>query len=139
MLALALVVTGLVGGLYYYKSKYEKVQGKLTLANTQVEALKKTNIVLKRKAAKVVKEMNGYINAMDKLSEGNLELSQKLNNMKNKLANHKLTNLRNGRHSELVLKIINRSIVKQNDAWMKLKLSQPKPKPKPKTPAGGAK
>jgi len=120
LLVLGLVVTGLVGGIYYYKSGYEKVQGALTLANTQIEILKNTNESLKQKAAQVAKEMDGYVRAMDKLSESNLGLNLELGKLKHKLSKHKLTNLRNSRHSELVLKIINRSIAKQNASWMKL-------------------
>jgi len=126
-------ISSLVGSTYYYKSEYEKIAGQLKLVEVERDSLKVAVTSLKSQAAKVATDMNGYIGAMDKLSESNLEMSQKLGAMQTKLAKHKLQNMRNGRHGELVLKVINRSIVKMNNKWTNSALPKPvvsKPKPK---------
>jgi len=122
IMVVMLIISSLVGSTYYYKSQYEKAIGELKVVQMERDSLKAAVSDLKNQAAKAATEMNGYISAMDKLSESNLEMNQKLGDMRNKLARHKLLNLRNGRHSELVLKVINRSIVKTNDKWMKTAL-----------------
>jgi len=96
IMVVMLIISSLVGSTYYYKSQYEKAIGELKVVQMERDSLKAAVSDLKNQAAKAATEMNGYISAMDKLSESNLEMNQKLGDMRNKLARHKLLNLRNG-------------------------------------------
>jgi len=134
-----LIMSSLAGGMYYYKAQYEKAIGQLKVAQIERDTLKAANQSLKDEAAKVATQMNNYMSSMQELSDSNQELNKKLSVMQTKLAKHKLQNLRNGRHSDLVLKVINRSIIKQNEKWFDAAVKQPTKvqpaKPQAKPPA----
>jgi len=74
---------------------------------------------LVKASARTKRDVERYVASMNKMGEANTELNAKLSGMRSKLAQHKLLKLRQGRHSELGLKIINKSIVKLQREWMK--------------------
>jgi len=120
LLGIILVITGLAGTVYYYKSKYNSALVDVTVQKQKVATLTAEKKSLISQSKKTKKTVEGYVRALDKMSENNLALSSKLQAGREKLANHKLLSLRNGRHSELVLKVINRSVLRQNKHWMSL-------------------
>ena len=118
ILSITLVISGLVSATYYYKSKYEASLTVVLAEKQKIQTLNKEKKSLIEQSQKTKREVEGYVRALDKLSEHTAELNKKLQEDREKLAKHKLSNLRNSRHSEMVLKIINRSVIKQNKLWM---------------------
>ena len=131
LLGIALVVSGLVSSTYYYKSKYEASLSVVLAEKQKIANLTKEKESLMKQAKETKREVEGYVQALDKMAVHTAEMSEKLQASREKLAKHKLSNMRNSRHSEMVLKIINRSAIKQNKLWMNGP-QPPKPTPKSK-------
>lgn len=118
LLGIILIITGLAGTVYYYKAKYNAALVDVTVQKQKVANLAAVKKSLISQSKETKKTVEGYVRALNKMTENTAEMSRKLQASRVKLARHKLSNLRNSRHSEMVLKIINRSIIRQNKLWM---------------------
>jgi len=119
IIAVVLLVLSLAGGLQYYRAQSLSKQVKITQLQADVTTLKAANAGLEAQSAKIKADVERYIAAMNKMGEANTALNAKLQANRAKLARHKLLKIRNGRHSELLLKAINRSTDKMQQEWMK--------------------
>jgi len=118
LIATALVVLGLAGAVQYYRAESLANEVKVTQLSAQVDTLTAANAGLKKQAEQVKAEVERYITAVNKMGEVNTTLNAKLQASRAKFAQHKLLTMRNGRHSELLLKAINRSSAKLQNEWM---------------------
>ncbi len=119
IIAVVLLVVSLAGGLQYYRAQSLSRQVKITALKADVDKLKTANAGLVAQAKKVKAEVERYVTAVNKMGEVNTTLNAKLQANRAKLAQHKLLKIRNGRHSELLLKVINKSTDKMQREWMK--------------------
>jgi len=119
ILSVVLLVVSLAGGLQYYRAQSLAHEVKITTLKADINTLKSANAGLQKQAAKVKADVERYVAAMNKMGEANTALNAKLQSTRAKLARHKLLKIRNGRHSELLLKAINRSTEKMQQEWMK--------------------
>jgi len=115
---IAIIMLGLVSGLFYYKAKAADAQAKINTLSAKVEVLKSESVALKSHIAKVSKKVDEYVSALSDMATDNTKLNQKLQTMQSKMAKHNLLKLRNSAHSELVLKTINKSVARMNREWM---------------------
>lgn len=116
---IGLVILSLIAGLFYYKAKAANAQATINTLGAKVSVLKSQATTLEVHIATVQKRMNSYIQAIGKIADKNTVLNKKLQVSRNKLARHKLLKDRNSAHSEMVLRIINNSIARDQRAWMK--------------------
>jgi len=117
-IAVTLLVVSLAGGLQYYRAQAAKAEVEITQLKADVGTLTAANKGLEDAAIRTKKEVEGYIAAVNKMGEVNTGLNAKLQMVRNKMASHKLLKMRNGRHSELLLKTLNKSVARLHKGWM---------------------
>jgi len=118
IIGVSFLILGLVGTVSHYRVQMLAGEVEITRLNGEVEKLATANAGLEKEALKVKAEVEGYIRAVNKMGEVNTELNAKLQSGRAKLAQHKLLAMRSSRHSELLLKTINKSVARQQKEWM---------------------
>jgi len=115
--AVALIGASLVAGLFYYKSQVAEKQAEIATLQGDLDKAVTANQQLTANLNDVKNQVNTYVEQLNDMTTANNELTKNLQKAQAKLASHDLLKLRNSRHSELVLKTINKSVVKKQEEW----------------------
>jgi len=119
VMVMGIMTASSMAGMFYFKAELATAQAELTLQVSETEKAAAANRALSENIASLVTEANNYQASIEAMGKYEQELNQKLAAANNKLMARDMVKLRNSRHSELVLKVINRSISKGNTSWLK--------------------
>jgi len=115
--AVALLILGLLSGMFYFKAEAANNLVKVTEIQATLDKRTLENKALRKNSEQVTRQMNEYTDRLIEVSQKNAQLNIKLQTARSKLASHDLGKMRD-RRSGLTLKIINGSIPKMHKAWM---------------------
>lgn len=117
-IVVALVIASLSASTFYYRA--ESLSKQVTIEK-KVAEIAKINLekqVLKASAEMNKKKMDTYMMLLDEAAEENKRLNGDIQLARQKMANHKLVQMRNSPHSERLLGTLNKSVDKKQTAWM---------------------
>jgi len=111
-------MAGLAAGLFYYKAEAASNAAKVSEERAAKDAALAANTSLRTQLLNNTHSMNDFVGSLATLAEQNANMNQSLQAVQTKNATRNWQGLRESRHAERVLAIINASGDKKHAEWV---------------------